>query len=376
MEGTGLDERRKFRMSAAMERREFLRALVFSPGLIRSWVGMQSALLAGQRPSGSVSQPPLSKEAPRERVTANGDFFVRNHFRTPQISADSWSLVVDGLVSTPLKLSYSDILLMNSVRRHATMECAGNISGGVGVGNALWSGVPLADLLKQAGLKPGASTVVLHGADSGEGEDLPGNTHFARGIPLEKAADASTLLAYEMNGSPLPADHGFPLRALVGGWYGMDSVKWLCRVQISDQPFQGYFQQKHYVALRANGERRAVTRMLVNSKFLRPSEGEEIHTGTYRVEGVAWAGEGRIAKVELRTGPGETWQTVTMATSSVPMTWTPWSYDWHVPASGKYTLEVRATDGEGHTQPDARDPDRQDAYELNTPHRISVTVRS
>lgn len=375
MEGTGLVERRKFRMSATMERREFLRALVFSPGLIPSWVGMQSALVAGQRPSRLAFQSPLSKEAPRERVTANGDFFVRNHFRTPQISADSWSLVVDGLVSTPLKLSYSDILLMNSVRRPTTMECAGNISGGVGVGNAVWSGVPLADLLKQAGPKPGASTVVLHGADSGEGEDLPGNTHFARGIPLEKAGDASTLLAYEMNGSPLPADHGFPLRALVGGWYGMDSVKWLSRVEISDQPFQGYFQQKHYVALRANGERRVVTRMLVNSKFLRPSEGEEIHTKTYRVEGVAWAGEGKIAKVEFRTGPGEPWQTVTMAASSASMTWTPWSYDWHVPASGKYTLEVRATDGEGHTQPDARDPGRQDAYELNTPHRIIVTAR-
>ena len=363
-------------MSAAMERREFLRALLFSPGLVRTWVGMQSALLAGQRPNGAAVQSPLSKQAPRERVTANGDFFVRNHFQTPQISVDSWSLVVDGLVSSPLKLSYSDILLMNSVRRPTTMECAGNISGGVGVGNAVWSGVPLADLLKQAGPRPGASTVVLHGADSGEGEGLPGNTHFARGIPLEKAADASTLLAYEMNGSPLPADHGFPLRALVGGWYGMDSVKWLSRVQISDQPFQGYFQQRHYVALRANGEPRAVTRMLVNSRFLRPSEGEEIHTGTYRVEGVAWAGEGKIAKVEFRPGPGETWQTVTLAASSAPMTWTPWSYDWHVPAAGKYTLEVRATDGEGETQPEARDPDRQDAYELNTSQRISVTASS
>lgn len=376
MEGTGLLERSKFRMPATMERREFLRGLVLSPGLIPSWVGMQSALLAGQRPGSRVFQSPLSKEAPREWVTANGDFFVRNHFGTPQINTDSWSLVVDGLVSTPLKFSYSDILLMNSVRRPTTMECAGNISGGVGVGNAVWSGVPLADLLKQAGPKPGASTVVLHGADSGEGDDLPGNTHFARGIPLEKAADASTVLAYEMNGSPLPADHGFPLRALVGGWYGMDSVKWLNRVQISDQPFQGYFQQKHYVALRANGERRVITRMLVNSRFLRPSEGEEIHTKTYRVEGVSWAGEGKIAKVEFRTGPSETWQAVTLATSSAPMTWTPWSSDWHVPASGKYTLEVRATDDEGHTQPDARDPDRQDAYELNTPHRITVTARS
>lgn len=363
-------------MFAAMERREFLRALVFWPGLLPSWVGMQSALFAGHRPRGLVLQSSLPKQAPGGPVTANGDFFVRNHFRTPQISTDSWSLAVDGQVSTPLKLSYSDILLMNSVRRTITMECAGNVSGGVGVGNAMWSGVPLADLLKQAVPKPGASTVILHGADSGGGDDLPASTHFARGIPLEKAADASTLLAYEMNGSPLPADHGFPLRALVGGWYGMDSVKWLTRVEISDKPFEGYFQKTHYVALRAKGDPRDVTRMLVNSKFLRPSEGEEIRTKTYRVEGVAWAGEAKIAKVEFRAGPGEAWQTVTTAASPAPMTWTPWSYDWQIPASGKYVLEIRATDGEGHAQPDARDPERQDAYELNTPHRISVTVRS
>ena len=358
-------------MSGVMKRREFLRAVVLSPGVIPGLLGMQSALLAGN----GFLQSPIAKHASQEPVISNSDFFVRNHFRTPQISSDSWSLVVDGLVSTPLKLSYSDILLMNSMRRPITMECAGNVSGGIGVGNAAWSGIPLADLLKQAGPKSGAHTVVLHGADSGDGEDIPANTHFARAIPLEKATDASTLLAYEMNGSPLPADHGFPLRALVGGWYGMDSVKWLTRIEIADQPFQGYFQQKYYVAIGATGERRAITRMLVNSKFLRPSEGEEIQTKAYRIEGVAWAGEGRIAKVEFRAGGGESWQTVTRAASSTPMTWTTWSYDWHIPRSGKYTLEVRAADEEGHTQPDARDPGRQDAYELNTPHRITVTAR-
>ena len=283
--------------------------------------------------------------------------------------------MVDGLVSAPLKLSYADLLLMNSVRRTITMECAGNVSGGAGVGNAVWSGIPLADLLKQAAAKAGATTVVLHGADSGDGEGLPPNTHFARGIPLERAADPSTLLAYEMNGSPLPADHGFPLRALVGGWYGMDSVKWLTRVEVTNQPFEGYFQQKYYMAIGANGERRPVTRMLVNSKLLRPSEGEEIRTKAYRVEGVAWAGEKKIAKVEFRAEAGEPWQTVMSIASSTTMSWSSWSYDWQVPRSGEYTLEVRATDDSGDTQPDARDPGRQDAYELNTPHRIAVTAR-
>jgi len=108
---------------------------------------------------------------------------------------------------------------------------------------------------------------------------------------------------------------------------------------------------------------------------LRPSDGEEIGSKTYRVEGVAWAGERKIAKVEFRTSPGASWLPGSLAAQSTPLTWTSWNYDWHIPSAGKYTLEVRAFDDEGKTQPDVRDPGRQDAYELNTPHRITVTVR-
>jgi len=355
-----------------MERREFLRAMLYSAGMVPEWLVAQSALLRRNAGTSFAFQVP----ALRELVTANADFFVRNHFRTPHIDVDAWNLEVNGLVSTPLKLAYDDLVLLPSVRLTITMECAGNVSGGAGVGNAVWSGVPLAEVLRQAGLKSGATTVVFHGADSGEGEGLPPNTHYARAIPLEKAMEASTLLAYEMNGSDLPSDHGFPLRAFVGGWYGMDSVKWLTRIEIMDRPFQGYFQQKHYVAIRDNAERRVITRMLVNSKFLRPSEGEEIAAKPYRVEGVAWAGQRKIAKVELRLGQGGGWQPATIPATSAAMTWTTWSFDWRIPAPGKYTLEVRATDDEGHAQPDARESDRQDAYEFNAPHRITVTVRS
>jgi DMSO/TMAO reductase YedYZ molybdopterin-dependent catalytic subunit len=365
---------RKSRPRAAIERREFLRAMLVSPGLIPGYRSLQSALLIGNG-AGSLAFQASSKAPLGGLITSNTDFFIRNHFRTPQIRSDSWTLIVDGLVSKPLKLSYSDLLLASSVRRPSTMECAGNVSGGIGVGSAVWSGMPLAELLKQAGPKSATTTVVFHGADSGDVEDAAMNTHFARAISLEKASDSSTLLAYEMNGSPLPADHGFPLRALVAGWYGMDSVKWLTRIELTDQPFQGYFQQNYYVALRAHGERRPITRMLVNSKFLRPSEGEEIHANSYRIQGVAWAGERKIAKVEFRAGPGENWQTATMVASSASMTWTAWSCDWRITSSGKYTLEVRAIDDEGQTQPEVRDPDRQDDYELNTPHRITVTVR-
>lgn len=359
------------RACRAIRRREFLKAMLVCPGLGPGLRSLQSALLWG-------NVHPLSflpgDSSPSGLITSNNDFFVRNHFRTPQISSESWNLVIDGLVSSPLKLSYSDLLMANSVRRAITMECAGNSSGGIGVGNAVWTGIPLSELLKQAGVKAPATMVILHGADSGGGEGLPPNTHFARAIPIDRAMNTATLLAYEMNGSPLPADHGFPLRALVGGWYGMDSVKWLTRIELTNQPFEGYFQRQHYVALK-DEEHRPITRMLVSSKFLRPSDGEEIGKKIYRVNGVAWAGEGKIAKVEIRFSPGDSWQAASLDSPSLPLTWTSWKYDWQIPSAGKYTLEVRGFDDEGKTQPDVRDPERQDEYELNTPHRIQVSVR-
>lgn len=355
--------------TATLWRRDFLRGLLLSPVAL-SFV--QSALLAQTR---STSPPAALKHAGRELTTSNPDFFIRNHFQTPQINSDTWSLEVTGLVSTPLKLSYSDLLLMTPVRFACTVECAGNLSGGKGVGNAVWSGVSVASLLKQAGVQSQANTLVLHGVDSGSGDDLPPGTHFARSIPLEKAMSDSTVLAYEMNGSPLPPDHGFPLRAIVGGWYGMDSVKWLTRIVLTDQPFQGYFQQKHYVAIQKDGTARPITQMLVSSKFVRPSQDEEIHEKTYRLEGVAWAGERNVAKVEVRTNDSEAWQTATVSATPYPYVWTSWHYDWHVPGPGKYALEVRATDEAGSTQPEVRDSRRQDAYELNTSHRINVMVR-
>jgi DMSO/TMAO reductase YedYZ molybdopterin-dependent catalytic subunit len=307
-------------------------------------------------------------------VTPNIDFFIRNHFRTPTISEDRWKLEISGMVAKPLKLSYSDLLLMSSVRRPLTLECAGNLSGGTGVSTAVWSGVPLEALLKQAGVQTGTTVVIFHGADSGEGEAVPPNTHFARAVPLAKAMDPSTLLAYEMNGAPLPPDHGFPLRALVSGWYGMDSVKWLTRVEVSQESYKGYFQQELYVAVKSNGERQTITRMRVNSKFLRPSNDEEIRVKTYRIEGLAWAGESEVSKVELRFDSDGKWQPAVLGESAAAMVWTPWRYTWTIPHPGQYTIEVRATDDEGNSQPAVRDPDRKDDYELNTPHRISVKV--
>jgi DMSO/TMAO reductase YedYZ molybdopterin-dependent catalytic subunit len=347
--------------------------MLLSGGLLPSYLRGQGRIFEVKNLATFALPTPTSNENQSAPITANLDFFVRNHFTVPTISAAAWNLTVDGAVSSPLKLAYDDLLLLPSIRRALTFECAGNVSGGRGVGNALWSGLPLSDVLKKSGIASGVTTVVLHGADSGQGEDLPANTNYARAIPLEKAMDPSTLLAYEMNGSPLPPEHGFPVRALVAGWYGMDSVKWLTRIELTKQPFDGYFQREHYVAVTKTA-RRPLTNMLVSSRFLRPSDGEEIRTKQYRLEGVAWAGEQEIVSVEVRI-TGSSWRAAKLSTPAESMAWTAWSYDWTIPAPGKYTLAIRATDRQGRTQPDQRDPDRQDAYELNTPHEITVITR-
>ncbi len=356
-----------------MKRREFLRQALLCGGIAWQYSGRPRSLFLAKNTFPQVQQTGASNQNTKELVTANVDFFVRNHFAVPKISDDAWQLEIVGSVSKPLKLSYADLLLMPSVPRPSTLECAGNASGGAGVGTAVWSGVPLGELLQKANLKPGATTIVFHGADSGEGENVPPGTHFARAISLEKAMEPGTLLAYEMNGEPLPPEHGFPLRALVPGWYGMDSVKWLARIEVLEQPFKGYFQDQKYVSLGANGTTRPLTTIQVNSKFLRPSEGEEIRAKTYRLEGVAWAGERKIARVEVRVGNGA-WQVANLSASGSALIWSSWSYEWKVPGSGKYALEVRATDEDGKSQPEVRDPDRKDPYELNTPHRVNVVA--
>ncbi|MGO9124391.1 MAG: sulfite oxidase [Terriglobales bacterium] len=354
-------------------RRDFLLKALASGGLAWRYLGSPAGLLLAKKAFSHAPQANISSQKTRELVTPNIDFFIRNHFAAPKISDEAWRLEISGLVSKPSKLSYSDLLLLPSVGHPSTLECAGNASGGAGVGTAVWSGLPLGELLQQAGLKPGATTIVFHGADSGEGENLPPGTHFARAIPLQKAMDPATLLAYEMNGEPLPVEHGFPLRALVPGWYGMDSVKWLTRIEVLEHPFKGYFQDEKYVALGGHGASRPLTEIQVNSKFLRPSEGEEIRVKTYRAEGVAWAGERKIARVEVRVGGGA-WQAANLSASPAALVWSRWSYEWQVPGAGRYTLEVRATDAEGRSQTEDRDPDRKDPYELNTPHRVNVTV--
>ena len=240
----------------------------------------------------------------------------------------------------------------------------------------------LGAILNQAGLRPEAVEVILEGADSGEIKDPPkpnGAIHFARSLPLSRANRPDVLLAYRMNGDPLPLSHGFPLRAVVPGWYGMASVKWLTRIIVTDRPFNGYFQTVDYARWeRPNGipTRVPLTEMQVKSEIARPDMREVVTAGSaYRVFGAAWTGDADIERVEISPDGGQTWERAQLLDKPVRYAWRFWEYQWRVPAKqGRYTLLSRATDTQNRAQPMQRQPDTEN-YMINHVLPIDVDVR-
>ncbi len=325
-------------------------------------------------------------------LTPTAKFYVRSHFAAPVVDADAFRLTVDGLVETPLSLSLADLKAMAEVSRPATLECAGNgrvflvppapgAQWGLGaVGTADWAGVPLGAVLDRAKVKAGAVDVVLTGADKGPVAGppaSPGAVHFDRGIPLAKCRRDETLLAWEMNGRPLTPDHGFPLRAVVGGWYGMAAVKWLTRVTVTDRPYQGYWQTLDYSYFeRAGGrpEMTPITAILPKASVARPAAGEVVAAGKpYRVIGLAWAGENAVERVEVSTDGGASWSPAAVERQTKPCCWQAWRFDWTPEAKGPAGLLARCVDAAGRGQPDKRDPDRR-TYLINHLVPVPVTV--
>ena len=321
-------------------------------------------------------------------ITPTKLFYVRTHFPVPQIDRKDWRLLVEGEVEKPFEIDYDELVKMEARMMPVTLECAGNnrifldppvkgVQWGLGaVGNAEWTGVPLSILLERAGVKANAREVILEGADEGPLEDPKaprGNVRFARSIPLNKAADV--LLAYRMNDLDLPPQHGFPVRAIVPGWYAMASIKWLQRVIVTDRPFMGYYQTLDYAYWRKN-ELVPLSDMQLKAEIARPIEGEVVAANSnVRVHGAAWTGDGEITKVEISADVGASWSDARLIDKSAPNAWRLWEYDWKTPAtSGKQTLVARATDSHGRTQPTERDPDRG-TYMINHLQPITVEVR-
>jgi len=339
------------------------------------------------------SEDPLNLEMPFEDlksfITPTPSFYVRTHYPIPKIDRNAWRLRVEGEVEKPFELNYDELLKLSSRKIPATLECAGNnrnqlvtkvkgVQWGLGaVGNAEWTGVPLSAVLDRAGVKSAAHEVILEGADEGPLEDPKaprGNVRFARSIPLGKAKE-DVMLVYKMNGEELRPEHGFPIRAIVPGWFAVASVKWLQRIIVTDRPFNGYYQTMDYAFWKREGENAELvplTQLLVKAEISRPRIGETVKANSsVRVHGAAWGGIGRIAKVEITTDDGKSWSEATLG-ESAPNAWCLWEYDWQTPPSpGRQTLIARATDSSGQTQPLDRDPDRG-TYMIN--HLLPITV--
>ena len=339
---------------------------------------------------------PLNLEMPFSTLNGftipNESFYVRCHFPIPEITASKWSLKVEGEVEAPFSLSYEELLAMESRTIAATLECAGNnrvflepkvkgVQWGLGaVGNASWTGVALSAVLERAKVRPAAIEVILEGADEGEIANPPrpaGRICFARSLPLEKAL-ADVLLAHTMNGKKLTASHGFPLRAIVPGWYAMASVKWLRRIIVTEKAFAGYYQSIDYSYWKRTSGLPSlvpITEQQIKAEIARPENGETVPAGkTIRVHGAAWSCDAEVTKVEVSVDSGATWQEAQLLDSSVKNAWRLWEYDWRTPASpGKQTLRARATDSRGRVQPLERDPDRG-TYMINHVLPIDVEV--
>jgi DMSO/TMAO reductase YedYZ molybdopterin-dependent catalytic subunit len=346
-----------------------------------------------------LQQGPDNLEYPfaglKDFLTPNERFYVRNHFAVPEVDADDWRVSVEGAVERPFDLGMDELRKLPSRKVTALLECSGN--GRIrlkppqlgirwdkgGVGNAQWTGVPLADVLKRAGVKPDAVEVILEGADRGQLDapqtKSPGEISFARSLPLDKAKQPEVLLAYQMNGKDLPLAHGQPVRVVVPGWYGMASVKWLKRIIVVDQPFHGYFQTLSYTIWRRRAgiaELAPVTEIQVKSQIARPTRDEVITAGSrYRIYGAAWAGEGQVTKVEISTDGGKQWSAARLLEKPVPYAWRFWEHEWTTPArGGRHILMARATDDRGNVQPASRDTDRRDAV-ISHVEPVSVEIR-
>jgi len=315
-----------------------------------------------------MSEKPLNAETANEYlrswITANSVFFDRNQsdIMAGPIPLTDWELAVTGEVFQEMRFGFSQILRMPKAIVADTLECSGNSRSLLkekargnpwtigGVGNAVWGGVWLKDVLEKAGIKETAGHVSFEGFDRPLGS---AGIKFIRSIPLAKAM-SSTILAYEMNGDPLPVKHGFPLRGLALGWTGANCVKWLHKITVLAQPYEGFFMDNVYRVFQkgeAPESGQVVTGIKLKSIITQPEKDEILSPGAVAILGAAYAGEIDIDRVDISTDNGQTWVPATFLGPHEAYAWRQWQYVWEVKASGDYTLMARATDVEGNQQP-------------------------
>ena len=308
----------------------------------------------------------MPAEALQWDVTPVGLHYVLVHYDIPAVDPATWRLRVDGGAGSSVELSLADLDAMPRTTARVTLECAGNgralldprpvsqpwLTGAVGTAD--WTGVRLVDLLDRVDVRPDAVDVLFRGADHGieRGEEQD----YERALTIEEARRDEVLVATEMNGSPLPVQHGFPARLVVPGWYGMAHVKWLTHVEVLDHTFEGYQHRAYRLRQQADDPGVPVTRILPRA-LLRPPGFPDFMTrermlpaGPVRLSGRAWSGRGEVTRVEVSTDDGATWREADLEPSGGPYAWRSFGLDWDA-GPGDHVLRARATDDSGEVQP-------------------------
>jgi DMSO/TMAO reductase YedYZ molybdopterin-dependent catalytic subunit len=330
-------------------------------------------------------------EALRYDVTPLGLHYLLTHYDIPDVDPERWRLEVGGKLDQALSLSLADLRSREAVTLHVTMECAGNGRAQMlprplsqpwlveAVGSAEWTGTPLAGLLEEAGVRDEAVEILFAGLDHGVENGI--EQTYERSLAIADAMRSEVLLAYEINGQPLPPQHGYPLRLIVPGWYGMTHVKWLHRITALNAPFRGYQQEAAYRLLEHEADPGVpLTRMLPRSLIVPPgipdfmTRRRFVEAKPGPIEGRAWSGFGPIAKVEVSTDGGASWDDAELGEQTSEWAWRPWRYDWHSPEPGDHELCSRATDAAGNRQP-AEVSWNLKGYANNAIQRVPVTVQ-
>lgn len=331
--------------------------------------------------------PAMPLEALRYDITPVGLHYQVVHFEIPNVSTETWSVDIDGLVERPLRLSLADIKSRPAVTMPVMMECAGNgralleprpVSGpwlAGGIGHAEWTGTPLKPLLAEAGILDSAIDVVFTGADYG----IQGGIEqaYERGLAVDDAMQSEVLLAYAMNGRPLEPQHGAPMRLLVPGWYGMASVKWLVRIRVIGQRYDGYQNAVAYRYQASEADPGSpVTRQRIKSLMTPPGISEMVTdrrtaiAGQIRLTGRAWSGFAPVERVEVSVD--DVWSDARLEPIGAPGGWRAWTFDWEA-HPGERRLACRATDASGQQQP--LDPAwNYQGMGNNAIQRLAVTV--
>lgn len=311
-------------------------------------------------------------------------FFVRDHFEEPEISLSAWTLKIEGSVARPFSLRFADLLESQTHMLEAVLECAGNGPGGSAASNAVWEGVSIGSLLKRAAPAEDADTIILEGADAGRlGPQLP-NLPYSQLIPIAKCQSPESMVAFKLNDRFLPRKNGFPARALLPGWYGMDSVKWLQRIIVlapgdpaaADFHASGMDRLYNREVVNAAGEieKTRLADIDVKSAIAWPPDTARLPAGTHTIRGFAWTAAGLVSSVRVTCDGGRSWTPAQFESEPRHFAWTRWKFSWSA-KPGDYVLMARASDDAGRQQPLQRDSSRKDGYAWNFCAPIRCSVR-